>query len=162
MKTSAIPDITTIRAARIPQDLAIVRTLFQSYADGLGVDLGFQDFAAELLNLPGSYAVPRGRLLLAWQGTEALGCVALRPLDGDRCEMKRLFVQPAARGMGLGKRLAEAVCAEARLAGYGQICLDTLLTLTAAVRMYDSLGFKPIDPYIHNPLPAVIFLGRSL
>jgi ribosomal protein S18 acetylase RimI-like enzyme len=128
----------------------------------LGIDLGFQDFEAELVALPGKYEPPTGRLLLAWNGTEAVGCVALRPLDGDACEMKRLYVRPRVRGEQLGRRLAERICQEARSAGYSRICLDTLPTMTAAINLYTALGFKPVEPYVYNPVPGSLLLALEL
>lgn len=157
---AAVP--IAIRPAALPDDLAHVRALFREYAAGLGVDLCFQDFEAELAGLPGKYALPRGRLLLAWQGDAPVGCVALRPVDATRAEMKRLYVRPAARARGLGRQLAERICAEAKEAGYRAICLDTLVTMTPAVQLYRELGFGPIDPYVFNPLEGVLFLGRTL
>jgi ribosomal protein S18 acetylase RimI-like enzyme len=154
--------MTTIRPARLPEDLPLVRALFREYADGLGVDLCFQDFDAELAGLPGRYAPPPGRLMLAWDGAQAVGCVALRPVDADTCEMKRLYVRPGARGGQLGRRLAERICDEARAAGYRRICLDTLPEMAAAIRLYASLGFEPVEPYVHNPVPGALFLGRDL
>jgi GNAT superfamily N-acetyltransferase len=151
-----------IRTAESPRDLPVIRELFREYADGLGIDLGFQDFETELATLPGRYAPPRGRLLLAWRGAEALGCVALRPLADGACEMKRLYVRPAARGHQLGRQLAGRVCQEAREAGYRRICLDTLPTMSAAIRLYSTLGFRPIEPYVFNPVEGAIFLGMNL
>lgn len=151
-----------IRPARLPEDLDLVRQLFRAYAQALGIDLGFQDFEAELLDLPGKYAPPRGRLLLAWRGDEALGCIALRPIDDTRCEMKRLYLRPDIRGGGLGRRLAVRICDEARDAGYRRICLDTLPSMAAARALYADLGFTPTDPYVYNPLPGAIFLAREL
>ncbi|WP_375756085.1 GNAT family N-acetyltransferase [Corallococcus exercitus] len=151
-----------IEPARFPEDLALVRTLWREYAEGLGIDLGFQDFESELASLPGKYAPPRGRLLLARRGAEELGCVALRPLSDGACEMKRLYVRPAARGEQLGRKLAERICDEARAAGYSRICLDTLSTMSAAIGLYTSLGFRPIEPYVFNPIPGALFLGRDL
>ncbi|WP_043320931.1 GNAT family N-acetyltransferase [Corallococcus coralloides] len=151
-----------IEPARLPEDLALVRTLWREYAEGLGIDLGFQDFEAELASLPGKYAPPRGRLLLARRGSEELGCVALRPLSDEACEMKRRYVRPTARGEQLGRKLAERICEEARAAGYSRICLDTLSTMSAAIGLYTSLGFRPIEPYVFNPIPGALFLGREL
>lgn len=151
-----------IRAAEFPQQLELVRELFQEYAAGLGIDLCFQDFDAELAELPGKYAPPRGRLLVAWNGAHAVGCVALRPVDSCTCEMKRLYVQPEARGAQLGRRLAKRICDEARAAGYVRICLDTLPSMTPAVRLYHELGFRLTAPYVFNPIPEAIFLGMDL
>src|SRR5437773_1455837 len=117
-----------IRPAAGPEDVAAARTLFQEYQRALGVDLCFQGFAEELAGLPGEYAPPRGRLLLAEADSDRalLGCVALRPLDARAAEMKRLYLRPAARGHGLGRRLVEAVMAEAETIGYACLRLDTL------------------------------------
>ncbi len=154
--------MTEIRPAEFPQDLDVVRSLFREYAESLNVDLCFQDFDSELASLPGKYGAQKGRLMLAWSGAEAVGCVALRPLDGVTCEMKRLYVRPQARGGRLGRRLAERICEEARLAGYSRICLDTIPSMTAAIKLYASLGFKLTDPYVFNPVPGVSFLGLEL
>jgi ribosomal protein S18 acetylase RimI-like enzyme len=154
--------MSDIREARFPQDRERVIGLFREYADSLGFDLCFQDFDTELATLPGKYALPGGRLLLAWDGDHAVGCVALRPIDCEHCEMKRLYVQPAMRGTGLGRALAERVCDEARTAGYRQICLDTLPSMQAAVGLYTDLGFAPVESYVFNPLPGALFLGRAL
>lgn len=151
-----------IRPAEVPRDVPVVRDLFREYANGLGIDLAFQDFEAELASLPGRYAPPRGRLLLAWRDGEALGCVALRPIDTQACEMKRLYVRPAARAHRLGRRLAERVCAEARAAGYRRMCLDTLPDMLPAIRLYSALGFVPIAPYVFNPIEGALFLGLDL
>jgi ribosomal protein S18 acetylase RimI-like enzyme len=158
----ALPPAQDIRPAEGPHHLANVRRLFRDYADALGISLDFQDFDAELAQLPGDYAPPQGRLLLAWQADEAVGCVALRPLDEGICEMKRLYVSPAARATGLGRRLAQRICDEARAAGYERMRLDTLSTLTAARRLYEGLGFRPIPPYCFNPIPDAIFLELDL
>ncbi|MCD6671991.1 MAG: GNAT family N-acetyltransferase [Burkholderiaceae bacterium] len=163
MSASGLPEaVPSIRPARWPEDLPVVRALFVEYAQGLGFDLGFQDFDAELEALPGKYAPPAGRVLLAWRGDEAVGCVALRPVRNGICEMKRLYVRAQARGMRLGRRLAERICDEARGAGYDRICLDTLSTMHEARRLYEGLGFEPVEPYVFNPLPGAMFLGRTL
>jgi GNAT superfamily N-acetyltransferase len=151
-----------IRPAELPNDLAQVRALFREYADGVGVDLCFQGFEAELAELPGKYAPPTGRLLLAGRGAEVLGVVALRRIDAGTCEMKRLYVRPEARGEQLGRRLAERVCSEARAAGYSRICLDTLPTMIAAQQLYRTLGFSPIEAYVFNPIPGALYLGLDL
>ncbi|MGB2816999.1 MAG: GNAT family N-acetyltransferase [Burkholderiaceae bacterium] len=151
-----------IRPAVVPRDLPTVRQLFREYADGLGIDLGFQGFEAELADLPGKYSPPAGRILIAWRGIEAVGCVALRPVDDRRCEMKRLYLRPQVRGEQLGRRLAERVCDEARAAGYARICLDTIPSMAAAVALYTSLGFRPTEPYVFNPVPDALFLALTL
>jgi len=151
-----------IRPAELPADVPVARRLFREYAQALGIDLGFQDFEAELDTLPGKYAPPEGRLILAWDGACAVGCVALRPLDGHRCEMKRLYVQPEARARKLGRRLAERICREAREAGYRCMCLDTLPTLAPALRLYQALGFRPTAPYVFNPIDGALFLALDL
>ena len=154
--------IVEIREALIPVELPLVRRLFQEYANGLGIDLCFQDFEAELAGLPGRYTRPGGGLWLALCGSEPAGCVAIRPLESETCEMKRLYVRPGHRGQGLGRRLVERVLAAAIEAGYQRICLDTLPSMTDAVRLYQLLGFTPIAQYCHNPVPGALFLGRNL
>ncbi len=151
-----------IRHAGLPRDIAIVRELFREYAATLGIDLDFQNFEGELADLPGKYAAPGGCILLAWQDGAPVGCVALRPVDARRGEMKRLYVRPAARGLRVGHALATRVCDEARAAGYRAICLDTLETMTPALKLYGALGFAPIAPYVFNPLQGAVFLGREL
>ena len=151
-----------IRPAEGPRHLDLLRGLFRAYAASIGVSLDFQDFDAELEGLPGDYAPPRGRLLLAWQEGEAIGCVALRPLEPEVCEMKRLYVGPAARASGLGRRLAVRICEEARAAGYSRMRLDTLSTMTAALGLYESLGFRPIPAYYFNPIPGAVYLELDL
>jgi GNAT superfamily N-acetyltransferase len=148
--------------ARLPEDLETVRALFLEYAEGTGLDFTFQSFDAELAALPGKYARPTGRLLLACRGDEALGCVALRPIDARDCEMKRLYLRPSARGLNLGRQLAQRICDEARTAGYRRILLDTLTTMTPALTLYRSLGFVDTEPYVYNPLPEVVYLAKDL
>lgn len=136
----------------ITQELPLARTLFSEYADSLDFDLSFQGFAEELASLPGEYSAPRGCLLLAFEGRELLGCVALRPLSGGNAEMKRLYVREKCRGSGIGRALARAVMEKAAQKGYGKIRLDTVPAMAAAIRMYQSLGFYPIPPYRENPV----------
>lgn len=151
-----------IRPADLPGDLEVVRVLFGEYVRGLGIDLAFQGFDTEVAELPGKYQPPAGRLLLAWNGARAVGCIALRPLDARTCEMKRLYVRPEARGGQLGRRLVERICREAREAGYARICLDTLPTMVSAQSLYLSLGFVPTEPYVFNPIPGTRFLALDL
>ena len=139
-----------------------VRALFREYQRSLDADLCFQGFEAELAGLPGSYAPPRGRLLLASKGTNVAGCVALRPLSEHVCEMKRLFVRPVFRGDGLGRQLAERVIAEAQQAGYRTMRLDTLPEMVTAQALYVSLGFRDGPAYYDNPVPGVRYLERAL
>lgn len=127
------------------------------YADALGVDLSFQDFERELRELPGDYVAPGGGLWIAFAGAAPAGCVALRKIDRATCEMKRLYVRPGARGLGLGRKLALHVIAHARRRGYQRMRLDTLPQMGAAQTLYLALGFQPIPAYRHNPVPGASF-----
>lgn len=148
--------------AETPAQIEDARRLFREYAASLGIDLCFQDFDAELASLPGAYAPPRGRLLLAVDGQQLLGCVALRPQEGNACEMKRLFVRPEARGRGMGLSLAQAVIGEARALGFQRMRLDTLPTMADAIRLYRALGFHDIPPYYPNPIEGALYLELAL
>jgi len=151
-----------IHTARFPEQVEAVRGIFREYAESLGIDLSFQQFDAELADLPGKFAAPRGRVLLAYHTGELIGCVALRPIDETVCEMKRLYVRPSGRGLQAGKQLATLICATARELEYSRIRLDTLPTMHAALRLYASLGFEPIPAYVFNPIPGAIFLECDL
>ncbi len=155
-----------IAIAQSPAALDHVRVLFQEYARSLGVDLCFQNFEAELLNLPGDYATPRGCLFLATVAGHLAGCCALRPLDSadytSACEMKRLYVRPQYRRLGLGRRLAELILEEAKQADYDCVLLDTLTDMEAARALYDDLGFKEIPPYYFNPIAGAHYLKVDL
>jgi len=141
-------------------DLEQARKLFMEYARDLPFDLSFQDFEDELRGLPGRYARPSGRILLAKHGDKFVGCVALRQIGDGICEMKRLFVHPALRGKGIGKALAQAIIEEARRIGYKRMRLDTVLE--PAKSLYRSLGFREIPPYQHVPIEGVVFMELEL
>jgi putative acetyltransferase len=147
-------------------ELLATTEIFREYAVTLGFDLCFQDFEGEIANLPGDYAPPRGALLLAKVDGAIAGCCALRPLDSsdyvNAAEMKRLYVRPVFRGLGLGRQLAEAILDEARFAAYDSVLLDTLDDMEIARAMYEELGFKEIPPYYHNPLAGAHYLKVDL
>ena len=146
-----------IRDAR-PDEVELVRALFREYADGLGVDLGFQQFERELGELPANYVA----LLLAEVGGEVAGCAGVRQLEPGLAELKRLYVREGHRGRGLGRALSQAAIERARAAGFRAIRLDTLPTMTAAVALYRELGFREIGPYRHNPIEGTRFFELEL
>jgi ribosomal protein S18 acetylase RimI-like enzyme len=151
--------MTAIREAVSPAEIRTAGSLFQEYAASLGIDLGFQDFAAEVAHLPGDYVPPRGILLVAWDGSVALGCVALRAFEWPAvAELKRLYVRPDGRGRSLGTQLAKAAIARAARSGYERIRLDTLPSMQAAQHLYGSLGFREIAPYRFNPIPDARYM----
>ena len=164
-----------LRIASQPGDIELARALIAEYARWLEVDLCFQGLDRELATLPGAYAPPRGRLLLAGPPGEAFGCIALRPLVADRGaadstreatsavgEVKRLYVRPAHRAGGWGRQLAEAILADARAIGYRRLMLDTLDWMADARRLYAKLGFRECAPYYDNPLPGVVYMALEL
>ena len=156
----------TVAAPCGVQDWSDVRVLFREYANSLGVDLCFQNFEQELSSLPGEYAQPRGGLLLARVNNETAGCCAFRPVDTvdypNACEMKRLYIRPQFRGIGLGRRLAEGVLDLARLAAYHCILLDTLDDMESARALYTEIGFIEIPPYYYNPIAGAHYLKADL
>lgn len=139
-----------------------VKMLFQEYTNALGIDLDFQNYTDELLNLPGDYALPCGRLYIANYNESLAGLIALRPFDESCCEMKRLYVRPEYRKKGIGRALAERVISDAREMKYNNIVLDTLSSLTNSVSLYRKLGFQEIQPYRYNPVPNAIFFRLEL
>ena len=156
----------TLLTATGPEHLAVLRDLFQEYADSLSIDLCFQQFDTELATLPGDYAEPRGAVLLALVDGAPAGCCALRPLDAadypNASEMKRLYVRKAFRGFGLGRQLAEATLDAARQRGYASVLLDTLDDMESARALYTDLGFAEIPPYYHNPIPGAHYLKADI
>jgi ribosomal protein S18 acetylase RimI-like enzyme len=144
------------------EEVAQARTLFEEYAASLDFDLHFQNFQEELAGLPGDYAAPYGCLLLARHGDQVAGCVALRKIEGDIGEMKRLYVRPAFRNRGVGKFLARTLIAEAKNRGYSLLRLDTVPAMKEAQPLYESLGFKKIPPYRRNPIPGAAFMELIL
>lgn len=149
--------------ANSDEEIQQARALFEEYASGLGISLCFQNFDHELKNLPGDYAPPDGRLLLASADDQLAGCIALRKLEPGVCEMKRLFVRPAHRGKGLGKVLVESIIDEARNLGYRHMRLDTLPgRMDTAIALYRSIGFVEIGPYCENPVEGAKFMELDL
>jgi putative acetyltransferase len=155
---TGVPLVTKMAMSEVEE----VRGLLRAYAEALPFALDFQDFDRELAELPGAYAPPRGALLLARIDGRPAGCVALRPLDGETCELKRLFVRASARGSGLGRLLVTAIVAEARALGYTRMRLDTTPGMEAAQALYAELGFRETEPYTHNPVPGTRFLELAL
>lgn len=142
--------------------MLIVRALFEEYAAGLEIDLCFQGFREELETLPGRYAPPTGRLLLAWVGNEPGGCVGVRQIGEGICEMKRLYVRATARGHGVGRALAERIIDAAREIGYARMVLDTLRSMQAANALYESLGFCDCPPYSLHPVEGTRCMALEL
>ena len=159
MKTSNEIQIAQVASSR---ELQAIRALFLEYASSLEISLCFQNFEEELATLPGKYAPPQGRLLLAVDDQQQAGCVALRPLEPGVCEMKRLYVRPAWRGHGLGRLLTKRIVAAGHDIGYKRMRLDTLNSMQAAIGLYRSLGFREIKPYYDNPSERAVFLELDL
>jgi ribosomal protein S18 acetylase RimI-like enzyme len=147
-------------------ELDALRGLFTEYANSLDIDLSFQNFEQELSELPGDYTAPNGALFMALVNEQPAGCCALRPLDtsdyANACEMKRLYVRPAFRKLGLGRVLTEAILEAARISGYDHVLLDTLDDMEAARALYEELGFVEIPPYYHNPVSGAHYLMAKL
>lgn len=151
-----------IVAYREDADIEIAANLFREYQSDLNADLCFQGFEEELASLPGKYARPQGNILIAKYKEQIAGCVALRPIENEVAEMKRLYVKPAYRGCSIGKVLTREIIQEAKQSGYKSIRLDTLKRLHAAIELYKSFGFKPIEAYYNNPMDEVVFLELAL
>jgi ribosomal protein S18 acetylase RimI-like enzyme len=151
-----------IREIRPESDIETVRSLFVEYGESLGFDLCFQDFDRELEELPGGYAPPRGRILLAEEDGKTAGCVALRDLGDGYCEMKRLYVRPDFRGRGIGRKLAKEIVSVAMEEGYLHMRLDTLASMTTAIALYKSMGFRETGPYRFNPIEGAVYLELDL
>ena len=149
-------------AGHTPAHLPAVRELFVEYANALGLDFCFQNFDQELAELPGKYAPPSGRLFLALSDGQAVGCVALRKLEENICELKRLYVRPQFRAQSTGRQLTEAIIGAAREVGYGRMRLDTLASLKPAIALYESLGFQRIDAYYQNPIANVVYFELAV
>ena len=149
--------------AESEHDIENVRALFREYEMWLGLDLCFQGFEEELLTLPGKYAMPNGRLFLAMVDEKPAGCIAMRKIGDEVCEMKRLYMRPEFRGHGVGNSLIERLLSEARMAGYSEIRLDTYpAKMGKAVSLYESHGFRQIPPYYENPHKDVLFMALTL
>ena len=151
-----------IKPADFPDDHERVVGIFREYITSPSVSLAFQDYEPEFASLPGTYAPPEGRLILAWKDGAVVGCAALRRVDASTCEMKRVYVRSAARGEGLGRRLIECLVREASHAAYSRICLDVLPEFVAAQGIYESLGFRSAPPVSFNPVPGTRFLALDL
>ena len=136
--------------------------IFTEFVNSPRVSLDFQGNEQDFASLPGKYSPPKGAILLAWHEGQVVGCVAMRPVDAAISEMKRLYVRPAGRGLGLGRDLAEAIVAAARDAGYAEMRLDVLPEFDRARALYGSLGFRAAEPVAHNPVPGTEFLGLAL
>jgi putative acetyltransferase len=153
----------TLKQAESPAQIAQARELFLEYAESLGFSLCFQSFDQELSGLPGDYAPPDGRLLVAEYRGQLAGCVALHRLESEVCEMKRLYLRPQLRGRGVGRALAETAIAEARAIGYRKMRLDTVApVMPTAVAMYRRLGFVEIEPYCLNPIAGALYMELAL
>ncbi|HZZ91860.1 MAG TPA: GNAT family N-acetyltransferase [Usitatibacter sp.] len=157
-----MPATIRIDEARSPEEFAHARRLFEEYQASLGISLDFQGFRDELETLPGAYAPPRGALLLASADGNLAGCIAMRPLDAEEAEVKRLYLRPAYRGLGLGRRLVETLTRRAADIGYSGLRLDTLATMQAAMRLYEAMGFEETAPYHEATLAGMRFYRKPL
>lgn len=155
--------IEFLEVTKLPERHDQLRELFQEYQEGLGIDLCFQGFEEELRALPGKYAMPLGRLYMLVDGEEAIGCGALKPLnDAGTCEIKRIYIRPSHRRMGLARQLSEKLIEDARAIGYSVVKLDTLGRLEGAVKLYTELGFTRADAYNFNPQHDILYFKKAL
>jgi GNAT superfamily N-acetyltransferase len=154
--------VVAILRARFPADAPEVVTIFREYVASPSVSLDFQDYEREFADLPGKYAEPDGRVLLAREHSAVVGCAALRRVNGSTCELKRVYVRPSARGNNIGRQLVEHMIGEARAERYSTMCLDVLPEFIAAQQLYESLGFIPAEAVSYNPVPGTKFLALSL
>jgi ribosomal protein S18 acetylase RimI-like enzyme len=161
-KVGAGAQSTVLYSVPTAAEVPIMRELFKEYAASIGSDLSFQDFKAELDGLPGKYGPPDGVMILARKRGEPCGCVALRKIDARTCEMKRLYVKAAGRGLGIGRTLVTRIIEEARARGYTSMRLDTWPSMKSAVALYKSFGFQEIAPYTFNPVAGTLFLEKVL
>lgn len=154
--------VTCIRDLDFARELPHALHIFREYVASPSVSLDYQGHEAEFADLAAHYAPPHGGLVLAWQGGAVLGCAALRRVDAERGELKRVYVRPAARGLNLGEQLVRAVLARAVQAGYSRVCLDVLAEFQTAQRLYERLGFVDAEPVSFNPLPGTRFMALNL
>ena len=154
--------MTELFNARFPEDREDVLAIFREYVASTSVDLAFQDFEAEFACLPGKYASPEGTIVLAKNHGAVVGCAALRKVNATTCELKRVYVRPAAMGANIGRRLVENMLQEARVIGYTTMCLDVLPEFVAAQKLYESMGFVPTEPVSYNPVPGTKFLALKM
>ncbi len=154
--------VIALRPPESQDDIDTIRSLFREYEKAIGIDLCFQDFESELAGLPGRYAPPEGRLYIAYCDSEVAGCVGIRKLADRICEMKRLYVRPRFRGRRIGRILAQKTVDEATKAGYTTMRLDTLKTMTEAISLYESIGFKLAGAYYDNPHPDAVYMELKL
>ena len=163
MERKRLTSEVLIRQAESDEDIQLARSLFKEYESAIQVNLCFQSFDQELANLPGDYAPPSGRLLLAYIDEQPVGCIALRKKTDSICEMKRLFLRPEARGKHVGRKLVETIIDEARAIGYRQMRLDTMLgRMDTAIAIYRSVGFEEIPPYYDTPVDSTLFMELTL
>ena len=143
-------------------EIALIRKLFLEYAESLDFDLDFQNFEEELRSLPGEYVPPKGCMILAMDQDDVAGCVAMRPLSPGICEMKRLYVKPQHRGKNIGRLMAAKIINDASKCGYERMRLDTVPSMKAAQKLYESMGFKQIPAYRHNPVSGTMYLELKI